>query len=277
MDDITYLRCGYYYSNNSREVFLKNVRLDIGHNGLKVSSYSKGYRGYRIYFNVTIGATASYSIFSDIPKYSRFIFYKENPRLTFDTENPDNGIGHIIRNNVVIQDDSESSGGMLIKKGKGVLVLSAGGSTFAGGTIISNGVISAEATNCLGSGKVDVREDAKLQISAGVSLNNDVLLDSGAAIDVDVGKNVSPLMRSLVASQGAALIINGLFDKDDLRNGTNIVLSSICDVETLKNLVIVNNLAFTSGKQLGFAKFAVSNGQLLLSIPGTAGMSVIIR
>ena len=235
-------------------------------------------RGEHIYGEVELGALASYSIFSDYVGRSRFIFMENGARLVFDTENPDSGVGHVVTCNVRILDSLETSGviGRLIKKGAGVLVLKDSRSTYRGGTVISNGVVSAEASNCLGTGLVSVENGGTLEIPAGSFLTNAVSLAAGATFDINVGAGLSPFAGSLAAAQGAMVKVAGRLDEYVTLFGTNIVIASSCNAATLGNMAFSNNLEKPSGAAVAGARLQVSGGALVLHVP-MAGMKISVR
>ena len=277
------VRCDFYAAyNNDRDVILKNSRLEIGRLGMKLSrgtsETASATRGEQIYGEAELGALASYSIFSDYAGRSRFIFMENGARLVFDTENPDSGVGHVVTCNVRILDSLETSGvfGRLVKKGAGVLVLKDSRSTYRGGTVISNGVVSAEASNCLGTGLVSVENGGTLEIPAGSFLTNAVSLAAGATFDINVGAGLSPFAGSLAAAPGATVKVAGRLDEDVTLFGTNIVIASSCDAATLGNMAFRNNLEKPSGAAVAGARLQVSGGALVLQVP-MAGMKISVR
>ncbi|MCD8298488.1 MAG: autotransporter-associated beta strand repeat-containing protein, partial [Opitutae bacterium] len=79
-----------------------------------------------------------------------------------------------------INGDAGSGTGTLVKTGEGKLTLS-GSNTYYGGTTISAGALVAGSSSALGNGKVTIDSGAKLEISEGATVSNELVITLGVA------------------------------------------------------------------------------------------------
>ncbi|MCD8284117.1 MAG: autotransporter-associated beta strand repeat-containing protein, partial [Opitutae bacterium] len=79
-----------------------------------------------------------------------------------------------------INGQSNSGTGTLVKTGEGKLTLS-GSNTYYGGTTISAGALVAGSSSALGNGKVTIDSGAKLEISEGATVSNELVITLGVA------------------------------------------------------------------------------------------------
>ncbi|MGC7995690.1 autotransporter-associated beta strand repeat-containing protein, partial [Salmonella enterica] len=68
-------------------------------------------------------------------------------------------------------DNNVTGGGQIVKSGSDELIMT-GANDYSGGTTISGGTLSAKDAASLGSGDVDIAENAKLELSQGTLDNN---------------------------------------------------------------------------------------------------------
>ncbi|ENL6000470.1 fibronectin-binding autotransporter adhesin ShdA [Salmonella enterica] len=68
-------------------------------------------------------------------------------------------------------DNNVTGGGQIVKSGSDELILT-GDNTYSGGTTITGGILAAKDAASLGSGDVDIAENAKLELSQGTLDNN---------------------------------------------------------------------------------------------------------
>ncbi|MCT7057312.1 autotransporter-associated beta strand repeat-containing protein, partial [Salmonella enterica] len=68
-------------------------------------------------------------------------------------------------------DNNVTGEGQIVKSGSDELIVT-GDNTYSGGTTITGGILAAKDAASLGSGDVDIAENAKLELSQGTLDNN---------------------------------------------------------------------------------------------------------
>ncbi len=128
------------------------------------------------------------------------------------------------------------TGFSLTKNGTGVLMLTGGGSTYSGGTIINNGVLEVSGNNALGAA------------------GSNVTVNSGGTLRLDDGFDITGVGATGGSSNGSLLTITGAdsgFVGLQNGNGTS---------EWQGNIALVGNAIIDSGSQSGASITIGNNG-----------------
>lgn len=134
---------------------------------------------------------------------------------------------------------SKLSGNLALKMEANTVTLTNTESDFIGGTIISGGVLKLASGASLGSGSVEVQQGGKLDLSATVTLANDLALQEGATLGM--GSAVALADHTLTLNKGVTLSGNFLTSLTGADEDTVVTLFSGVDNFT------TNATALTTG------------------------------
>ena len=119
---------------------------------------------------------------------------------------------------------SKLSGNLALKMEANTVTLTNTESDFSGGTIISGGVLKLASGASLGSGSVEVQQGGKLDLSATVTLANDLALQGGATLGM--GNAVTLADHTLTLNKGVTLSANFLTSLTGADEDTVVTLFS---------------------------------------------------
>ncbi len=166
--------------------------------------------------------------------------------------------------------------GALVKDGPGTLVFN-GANSFAGGTVVSNGVLQLGSASSAGTGSIGLRNGAGLRISGSYTMTNN--LDFAGTVVVDLNNNVPSGDRHLVGewSGNATILITN--SPDVARtftiggNGGMSAFSGIVDLGNSSTRLRFNHNDTSPNTGSPNVHFKLGSGNVILE-PRNGGVTV---